>query len=128
MMTGFNADEGAAFPGYGKTTLEEYQKSAHERYEDDGNLFLFLYPADSGSAAGIAQKSSLRDLAAVALERLAAVHTGSSGEEVFLYYFERVIPWPERPEFGAFHTAEGPYFFGTLDHLDLPLTDSGQID
>ncbi|MCY3614473.1 MAG: carboxylesterase family protein [Bacteroidetes bacterium] len=123
MMTGFNADEGSAFPGYGKTTLEEYQKSAHERYEDDGGMFLSLYPADSDSAAGIAQKSSLRDLAAVALERLAALHAKSSGEEVFLYYFERAIPWPERPEFGAFHTAEVPYFFGTLDHLDRPLTE-----
>ena len=82
MMTGFNADEGSAFPGYGQTTLEEYQKSAHERYDDDGDLFLSLYPADSDSAAGIAQKSSLRDLAAVALERLAALHARSSGEDV----------------------------------------------
>ena len=123
MMTGFNADERSAFPGYGQTTLEEYQKSAHERYEDDGDLFLSLYSADSDSAAGIAQKSSLRDLAAVALERLAAVHARSSGEDVYLYYFERAIPWPEHPKFGAFHTAEVPYFFGTLDHLDRPLTD-----
>ncbi|MXW83705.1 MAG: carboxylesterase family protein [Rhodothermaceae bacterium] len=127
MMTGFNADEGSAFPGYGRTTLEEYQKSAHERYEDEGDLFLSLYPADSDMAAGIAQKSSLRDLAAVALERLAAVHARSSGEDVYLYYFERAIPWPERPEFGAFHTAEVPYFFGTLDHLDRPLTEVDKL-
>ena len=127
VMMGFNADEGSAFPGYGQTTLEEYRKSAHERYEDDGDLFLSLYPADSDAAAGIAHKNSLRDLAAVALERLAAAHAGSSGEEVYLYYFERAIPWPERPEFGAFHTAEVPYFFGTLDHLDRPLTEVDKL-
>ena len=61
------------------------------------------------------------------MERLAAAHAGSSGEEVYLYYFERAIPWPERPEFGAFHTAEVPYFFGTLDHLDRPLTEVDKL-
>ncbi len=34
--------------------------------------------------------------------------------------FERGIPWPERPEFGAFHTAEVPYFFNNLRMLDRP--------
>ncbi|MCY3595460.1 MAG: carboxylesterase family protein [Bacteroidetes bacterium] len=127
MMMGFNADEASAFPGYGQTTLEEYQKSAHELYEDEADLFLSLYPVDSDSTAGIARKGSMRDLAAVALERLAAVHVRSSGEDVYLYYFERAIPWPERPEFGAFHTAEVPYFFDTLDHLDRPLTEVDKL-
>jgi para-nitrobenzyl esterase len=38
----------------------------------------------------------------------------------YAYYFDRAIPWPEHPEFGAFHTAEVPYVFGTLDVLPRP--------
>jgi para-nitrobenzyl esterase len=30
------------------------------------------------------------------------------------YFFDRAIPWPEKPEFGAFHTAEVPYVFNNM--------------
>lgn len=33
------------------------------------------------------------------------------------YYFDRAMPWPEHPEFGAFHTGEVPYFFNNLKML-----------
>ncbi len=38
------------------------------------------------------------------------------------YYFARAIPWPEHPEFGAFHTGEVPYVFNNLKMLDRPWT------
>jgi para-nitrobenzyl esterase len=41
----------------------------------------------------------------------------------FAYYFDHAIPWPDRPQFGAFHTSEVPYVFGTLDKLKRPWTD-----
>ncbi len=61
-----------------------------------------------------------RDLAAVAIEQLAAERAQTAKTDLYLYYFERGIPWPERPEFGAFHTAEVPYFFNNLEMLDRP--------
>ncbi len=33
------------------------------------------------------------------------------------YYFDRAIPWPEHPEFGAFHTGEVPYVFNNIKML-----------
>ena len=51
-------------------------------------------------------------------DRATTAHTPA-----FAYYFDRAIPWPERPEFGAFHTSEVPYVFGTLDVLKRPWTD-----
>ena len=33
---------------------------------------------------------------------------------VYTYYFDRVTPWPEHPEFGAHHTSEVPYVFRTV--------------
>ncbi len=35
----------------------------------------------------------------------------------YVYYFDRAIPWPEHPEFGAFHTAEVPYVFNNMDKV-----------
>lgn len=123
MMTGFNADEGSAFRGYGQSTLEEYSNTVNTRYGERADAYLALYPADTDETAGLALKNSLRDLAAVAVGRLAVERALSAETEVYLYYFERGIPWPERPEFGAFHTAEVPYFFNTLDHIDRPWTE-----
>ena len=44
----------------------------------------------------------------------------TSKAKAYTYYFTRGIPWPEHPEFGAFHTGDLPYFFATLKHLDRP--------
>src|SRR6185436_8219237 len=40
----------------------------------------------------------------------------------YLYYFERAIPWPEHPQYGAFHTGEVPYVFANLALLGRPWT------
>ncbi len=120
MLMGFNADEPSAFPGYGRATVESFREAAGERYGESAEAFLALYPTNTDEEAGHAQKTSQRDLAAVALELLAAERAQTAKTDLYLYYFERGIPWPERPEFGAFHTAEVPYFFNNLDMLNRP--------
>ena len=120
MLTGFNADEASAFPGYGKVTAEQFREIARQRYGESVDAFLELYPAGTDEAAGSAQKTSQRDMAAVALGRLAAERGRTAKTDAYLYYFERSIPWPEHPEFGAFHTAEVPYVFNNLAILDRP--------
>jgi len=120
LLTGFNADEASAFPGYGKATAEEFRRTSNERYGASADAFLALYPAGSDEEASQSQKASLRDVAAVATERLAAERARTAKTPAYLYYFERSIPWPERPEFGAFHTAEVPYVFNNLKYLDRP--------
>jgi len=47
----------------------------------------------------------------------------TSNTNGYIYYFDRAIPWPEHPEFGAFHTGEVPYVFNNLKMLDRPWTD-----
>jgi para-nitrobenzyl esterase len=120
LLTGFNADEGSAFPGYGKATVDGFRKLATERYGESADAFLALYRAATDDEAGDALKASLRDAAAVALERLAAERARTAKTDAYLYYFERAIPWPEHPEFGAFHTGEVPYVFDNLRRLDRP--------
>jgi para-nitrobenzyl esterase len=44
-----------------------------------------------------------------------------------VYYFDRAIPWPEYPQFGAFHTGEIPYVFNNLGMLDRPWEETDSM-
>jgi para-nitrobenzyl esterase len=45
----------------------------------------------------------------------------------FTYYFERGIPWPEHPQFGAHHTSDVTYWFKNLKKLDRPWTTADSL-
>lgn len=44
-------------------------------------------------------------------------------ERIYTYYFNQAIPWPEHPEFQAFHTGEMVYILSNLDKLPRPFTE-----
>jgi para-nitrobenzyl esterase len=122
-ITGLNADEGSASPGYGKATADTYRKQVAQRFGDRADEVLAAYPATTDEEARHAAIESVRDAGVVGLERMLAERARTARTPAFAYYFDRAIPWPEHPEFGAFHTAEVPYVFGTLDVLRRPWTD-----
>jgi para-nitrobenzyl esterase len=120
LLTGLNADEASAFPGYGTMTADAFRQQATTRYGQLAADFLRLYPAGDDREAGSSQKTSARDLGIVALSRLVSERVAASKSNAYVYYFDRAIPWPEHPEFGAFHTAEVPYVFDNLSRLKRP--------
>jgi para-nitrobenzyl esterase len=124
-LTGLNADEGSASPTYGKATVESFRKQVAQRYGDNASRFLALYPAESDEQARRSEIESGRALGVAGVQRMLDERARTSRTPSFAYYFDRAIPWPERPEFGAFHTAEVPYVFGTLNVLQRPWT---QVD
>lgn len=68
----------------------------------------------------LAQKQELRDAELAILRdwrRLLARHGKAQS---FGYLFERAIPWPEHPEYQAFHSSELPYVFDNLSKLARP--------
>lgn len=65
------------------------------------------------------QKAAARERARVALHAWAASQLPAS-KKIYTYFFDRAIPWPEHPEFGAFHSGEIPYVFNTLSRLKRP--------
>jgi para-nitrobenzyl esterase len=69
--------------------------------------------------SGPDQKTAARERARVAMHLWAADQLASS-KRIFTYYFDRAIPWPAHPEFGAFHSGEIPYFFNALNRLNRP--------
>ncbi|HEV7991716.1 MAG TPA: carboxylesterase family protein [Gemmatimonadaceae bacterium] len=122
-LTGLNADEGSASPTYGKATADAYRTQVGQRYGERAAQVLAAYPAGSDEEARRAQIESGRDLGVAGLERLLGERARTAHTPAFAYFFDRAIPWPEHPEFGAFHTSEVPYVFGTLDVLQRPWTD-----
>ena len=55
-----------------------------------------------------------------ALDELLAARARNGAQAAYVYYFEHGIPWPEHPEFGAFHSGELPYVFDNLAGLNRP--------
>jgi para-nitrobenzyl esterase len=123
MLTGLNADEGSASPNYGKMTAEQFRQQVARRYGDRANTLLARYPAASETDASRSQVVSARDAGIAGVQQLLTERARTAHTPSFAYYFNRAIPWPDHPEFAAFHTSEVPYVFGTLDVLPRPWTD-----
>jgi para-nitrobenzyl esterase len=123
LMVGFTADDlgvaGAGPGGAVKPSLAAYQSDAQRLHGDQSAAFLKLYPAASDADVPAAVKTAGRDRARVSLDLWAADQQQAS-RRLYTYYFDRAIPWPAHPEFGAFHTGEVPYVFRTLGKLDRP--------
>ena len=65
------------------------------------------------------QKTAARQRARVSMHLWAAEQLKAS-KRLYTYFFDRAIPWPAHPEYGAFHSGELPYVFQTLGRLNRP--------
>jgi para-nitrobenzyl esterase len=122
LMLGFVADDIGVSAGFGagtKPTAATYQSDAGRVYGEQARIFLKLYPASTDTDVAAALKAAARDRIRVALDVWASEQAKVS-KRIYTYYFDRVLPWPAHPEFGAFHTSEVPYVFNTLTKLDRP--------
>lgn len=123
LLTGLNADERSSQKDYGKLTLSAWTDAVRSEYGELASALLALYPASSDAEASERQKQLARDagLATLLDCRQARARHGLSKD--FGYLFERAIPWPEHPEYQAFHSGELPYVFANLNKLDRPWQD-----
>lgn len=119
VITGYQAND-FSIAGPVKVTAEQFQQGAKRTYGDMAEEFLRLYPARSDAEVQAAVAESGRDRLRVGMSLWASRRTETHQSPVYTYYFDRAIPWPAHPEFGAFHTGEIPYAFGNLDRLDRP--------
>jgi len=116
MIDGWNADENPAPP----LSAEDFRKQSQQRYGSMTEEFLKLYPAGSDEQAKTSQKQSGRDRARASEYLWAQARAATAKSPAYLYCFTRAIPWPQHPEYGAFHSADLPYFFDNLYRLDRP--------
>jgi para-nitrobenzyl esterase len=123
-IEGLNADEGSASPTYGRATAEQFKQQITQRYGARAAQFLAAYPAATDEDAHRAQIQSGRDAGIVGVHQLLIERAKTSHTPAYGYYFDHAIPWPDKPQYGAFHTSEVPYVFGTLDKLQRPWTEA----
>ena len=122
----FGIVSGDALPiaGFGPPridTLADWQAEAGKRYGERAGEYFGLYPAANDAEVSAARNAALIDCARVMLARYAKAQRAASST-VYAYYFDRAIPWPQHPEFGAFHSSDVPYVFRNLSRLDRPWT------
>jgi para-nitrobenzyl esterase len=119
VITGFQAND-AALGGPRAATAEQFRKHAREAYGTMADEFLKLYPASTDEEAKQSGTESGRDRLRAGGWLWASARVATHKSAVFIYYFDRAIPWPAHPEFGAFHSGELPYAFGNLEKMDRP--------
>ena len=119
LITGLTADDFRLMSG-APLSADAFRKQSTERYGDMSSDFLKLYPAGSDEEALRSQTESARDRGRVSMYAWVLSLVPKSKAPVFTYYFTRVMPYPEHPEFGAFHSVEVPYVFRNLAIFDRP--------
>jgi len=123
VLNGFTADDlGVSSGGFGpppEMTVAAFESDARRLYGDKADTYLSLYTPGSDAEVPALRKTSGRDRARASVHFWASQQQEMS-DDIYTYYFDRAIPWPEHPEFGAFHTGEVPYVFDNLKLLDRP--------
>ncbi len=119
VITGYQANDGLLF----STPVHdaaEYKARAEHQYGAMAAEFQRLYPGESPTQQQASLAGSIRDRDRVAMYLWAQARAHSHHSPVYTYFFDRAVPWPQHPEFGAFHSGELPYFFRNLWGLDRP--------
>jgi para-nitrobenzyl esterase len=120
VITGFQANDFRMNGGGPPMTAVRFQEQAHTSYGPMADEFLKLYPAGSDEQARQSEAASAHDRSRSGMYLWASKRAATHKSPVYIYYFDRAIPWPAHPEFGAFHSGELPYTFGNLKILDRP--------
>ncbi len=124
-LTGVNADELVGFLGpRGPVTPEAFKEQAQQRYGDEVDAFLKLYPAETAEQATVAQTESSRDRALVSMYLWARQRATTAKTNAYLYLWDHVLPGPDAERFGAFHTSEVLYVMNTLYVSDRPFVEA----
>jgi para-nitrobenzyl esterase len=118
VITGFNLDEMGAesHPGFTLTALRE---SAQQNYGPMAQELLKLYPAAGDEQSDQVQKAFSRDRSRATTYLWATQWKQKAHSNVYLYFWTHAPPGPR----GAFHGAEIPYAFNSLDVIDSPWTE-----
>lgn len=126
IVTGFTRDESSNALRTA-ANLAEYTATAQKLFGANADRFLQLYPASTDAEAKAMGALAAREGLAERDSHLWASAQARTGKApVYLYMFSRVHPFTPGVKFydnpaaiGSYHTADVPYWFGTLDVFNL---------
>jgi para-nitrobenzyl esterase len=115
-LAGYTADEGSALgQDYGSTDRTAFATLLDTSFGPAAARMGRLYPTSTASERAEANRQVHRDAALAKLYGWAVDRSRSSRTPVYAYLFTHVLPGPQAGRWGAFHSSEIPYVFGTLD-------------
>jgi len=137
LLAGWNADEvrGGVLMAKERPTARTFSAQARQRFGDDAEALLKLYPAATDEEALESASSLAGDLfIGYATWKWIETHRATAGTNVYRYSFDHAVPvapgpavggrTPTRADIGARHAGEIEYVFGTLDSIGAPLLPS----
>ena len=113
LMTGSVTGDAGMFGGSATVTVAQYEETAVAQYGDMAEEFLALYPAENDDDATFIANNVIAIHRMNMLIYVLAEARALNGEaDTYMYYFTRAMPAADGiEEYGAFHTADVPYFF-----------------
>jgi para-nitrobenzyl esterase len=116
LLIGFNADEGTTLAPQGAmVTSAAFSSSSRQRYGDQADQFLKVYPSGSDSEAVLSFYAAYRDqVFGWQMRTWARLASKTGHHPVYLYYFNHRPPGPQSARLRAFHASEIPYVFGNF--------------
>jgi para-nitrobenzyl esterase len=118
LLTGWNNDE-----RFGQlTSMADFRKQVESKYSTNAAKIFKYYPANTEAESTESQKALGRD-ETFGISNYAWAKIQSKGKnKAYLYNFLRKPPAEgDFVQYGAFHTAEVPYAFNTLQYFKRPL-------
>jgi para-nitrobenzyl esterase len=115
MIVGQTADENSGLdPNYSSPDPAALDDLLQRCYGAHAAGMSVHYPAASPPDHAAAYRAASRDRWIAALWCWAAHRAKEARAPVYAYHFEHAPPGPDAARFGAFHTADVPYWMGTL--------------
>jgi len=119
-LTGITTDDFGPPANQLKTTVATFNAKVPKMFEGRAADFRSLYPATTDHEACEMEKLAQIEYRLSSVFYWAKRRAKTARTSVYTYFFEQAIPWPEHPEFGAFHSSDLVYEFNNLNKLQRP--------
>jgi para-nitrobenzyl esterase len=129
IMAGSNGDDldVGRYPLTGATTLEEFRARAQKVYGAQSAEFLRLFPAHDGNVAGAVHEAARQGGFLRQSQICAVMHRRYDNQPTYIELFARKPAFDPSAQIadidtaatGAYHTADVPFWFGTLQAFNL---------
>jgi len=118
LLTGYNTAEGSGELD-APADPARYEADVRRVHGPRADAYLALYPGGDHAAASTIAGG--HDRLMVSSMAWLQARSANARTPAYFYDYDHVLPGPRAAKYGAFHSAELAYVFGTLDALDRPL-------
>jgi para-nitrobenzyl esterase len=127
LLVGATADEFTSMAGFGPQDASAFEQQALERFGEGAAEFLRLYPPDSDGGVAQASAASQTDTLLAGMQAWAGFQSDRHPGSAYMYYFDRKLPGRDSERYGAFHSSELYYVFGTLESTERPWEQADRV-